>query len=81
MNKRILKIDSEHAHPWNDDPSCRVQFYGHDADGDQIRIELTGDDAREFLRLAQAVAGQERFMTDHLIEQLNEQRTLIGDIA
>lgn len=76
MNKRILKIDREQRWAHSDEPKCSVTFSGEDAEGDHIRIELKGEDAYEFLRLAQATAAQEKTVTNRLIERLDEMRTL-----
>ena len=77
MNKRILKIDPDHK-MYGDNLSVRVDLSGRDADGDRIGVELKDEDAREFVRLAQALAGQESRTTDQLIAALDERRTLPG---
>lgn len=76
MNKRILKIDADASWGHDSKPMCSVRFNGVDHDNDMLFIELGGEDAREFLRLAQAIAGQESRTTDQLIRALDERRTL-----
>lgn len=76
MNKRIMKIDPDQKYSHNDEPKCRVSFTGEDADGDRISVEINGEDAREYLRLAQALAGNESRSTEQLIRSLDERRTL-----
>lgn len=78
MNKRIMKIDPEQKWLHNHEPKCRVSFRGDDADGDSIEIVLKGEDAQEFVRLAQALAGNASRTTEQLIRALDERRTLEG---